>query len=54
VIELRQTTAPADPGAVREVLRVAWQRGRGYWTELARRHRIGLPEALFAEIDASV
>jgi lincosamide nucleotidyltransferase len=54
VIELRRTTAPADPGAVREALRVAWQRGRGYWTELAKRHRIGLPEELFAEIDAAM
>lgn len=54
VIELRRTTAAADPGPVREALRVAWQRGRGYWTELARRHRTGLPEALFAEIDAAV
>ncbi|MFG2044541.1 hypothetical protein [Dactylosporangium sp. NPDC048998] len=51
VLELRRTTAPADPEAVRQALRVAWQCGRGYWTELARRHHIGLPEDLFAEID---
>jgi lincosamide nucleotidyltransferase len=54
VIELGRTTAPADAGAVREALRVAWQRGRGYWTELARRHRIDPPEELFTEIEAAL
>jgi len=51
VRELRGTTAPADPDAVRQALRVAWQLGRGYWMELATRHHVGVPEGLFAEMD---
>jgi lincosamide nucleotidyltransferase B/F len=52
VTDLRRTTAPADPDEVRQALRVTWQVGRRYWTELAKRHNHGLPAALFTEIDA--
>jgi lincosamide nucleotidyltransferase B/F len=54
VTDLRRTTSPADPDDVRAALRAAWQYGRGYWTELAKRYDIGVPEELFAEIDRAL
>lgn len=54
VTDLRRTTAAANPDEVREALRLAWRHGRRYWTELARRHDSGVPQALFAEIDATL
>lgn len=52
VADVRRATAPAGPDEVREALRMAWQHGRRYWTALANRHDLGVPQALFAEIDA--
>jgi len=54
VIELRRPTAPADPGAVRE--RYGWPGGADVAAGRTWRNgtAFGLPEALFAEIDAAL
>lgn len=51
---LRDTTASADRGEVRQAIRMAWHHGRRYWTELAKRHDFDVPQTLFAEIDATL
>jgi lincosamide nucleotidyltransferase len=51
---LRDTTASAHPDEVRQAIRMAWHHGRRYWTELAKRHDLDVPQALFAEIDATL
>jgi hypothetical protein len=33
---------------------MAWPHGPRYWTELAERHDLGVPRALFAEIDGTL
>lgn len=51
VSALLDTTVRADEDGVRAGLRAAWEHGRQYWIELARRHDRAVPAELFAQLD---
>jgi lincosamide nucleotidyltransferase len=51
--ELRRATAAADPDELTAALQAAWRSGRRYWTALAQRHHLPLPNDLFNEINTA-
>jgi lincosamide nucleotidyltransferase len=54
VAQLRDAIVASRPEDIRKVLRTTWGHGRRYWAELAGRHDLGVPDGLFAEIDAAL
>ncbi len=54
VADLRGAAPAGDPDSVHDGLRAAWRLGRHYWTDLAARFALAVPDQLFREIDSAL